>query len=180
MRLIKQLKEYRVPVQGRISPLFPIVPIGHDIFNDTAPKLNYFTLDLVDKIIDAGAFHIITEFLRLSGFCRNFFRNATGIDLYEFFTQKSSSSMLSYRQYPSEDKIKLFQTIKDRCLSRGVGFSVCPDGGDDPDMDTTKNCCGTDGLRGFEECFNKDRLNLIDKNKYDEYRKHFINTTYWQ
>ena len=180
IRLIKQLKEYQVPVQGRISPLFPIVPIGHDIFDQTSPRLNYFTLELVDKIIEAGAFHIITEFLRLSGFCKNFFKNAAGIDLHEFFTEKSSSSMLSYRQYPLEDKIKLFQAIKDKCVARGVGFSVCPDGGDDPDMDTTKNCCGTDGLWGRDKCFNQERLNNISPEQYKIYQDNFINTAYWQ
>ncbi len=180
LKLINQLKVAKVPVQGRISPLFPMVPIGYEIDDKSAPRLNYFTLDLVDKIIDAGAFHIITEFLRISGFCKNFFRNASGIDLNEFFHKADSSSPLSYRQYPLEDKIKHFKAVKDICIKRGIGFSVCPDAGDDPDMDTTKNCCGTDGVAGFGECFNTDRLNMIDPKKYEEYQKNFIDTIYWQ
>ncbi len=164
--LIKQLKVRGIPVQGRVSPLFPLVPVGRDPNDLSAPRLKYFSLDLIDEIIGAGAFHVIAEFLRLSGFARNFFRNATGVDLYEFYTNKASCSLLSYRKYPQADKVLLFKIIRERCLSSSIGFSVCPDEGDDPGLDTTVNCCGTDGLPGFENCLNRERLN-IDINEAD-------------
>jgi len=179
IKLIRQLKIAKIPVQGRVSPLFPIVPIGSKLDDENAPRLNYFAINLIENLIEAGAFHIIVEFLRLSGFCRNFIRNSTGIDLYEFYTQKNSSSLLSYRQYPLEDKINLFTKIKEVCLKNKVGFSVCPDEGDDPNMDTTINCCGTDNVPGFESCANQNRLNEIKKETYKSYQEHAINVKYW-
>ena len=49
--------------------------------------------------------------------------------------------------------MEFYQEIKRYVESLGLTFSICSDGDPvPPNLNTTKNCCGTDSLSKFQEC----------------------------
>lgn len=135
LQAIKKLSEKGFFVAGRISPIIPRVTTSE-------------TDEIIDTLKAYGAHHVLIEFFR---------GNEKMVAELEHQLQTNIIDKMYKRRYyyrfNQKDKLNFYKRARDIVENHGMSFSICSDGDPiHPELNTTKNCCGTDQLTQFQSC----------------------------
>ena len=141
----------------RINPLFPIFPDGHftnpeSTNRNASPVFDYFNFDMIDEIAATKTKSILAGFVRLSPYAIFQIRQATGVNLKEFFDPKINNQPLIDKRYSDAEIRYYYSEIKQRCTAKNVQFTTCYIGNGEAqfwrDQDlwsNKKDCCNVKG-----------------------------------
>lgn len=105
--------------------------------------------DLCKALADNGCKHIICEILRVNPIINKIMIEECGYDVARLYKQMGVNAQKGgYYRYPINKKIEIQRQIMELATKYGMSFATCGD--EDPSFHTAKNCCGTDGLKLFD------------------------------
>ena len=116
-------------------------------FSPIIPNVNLVEADkLFEAYSNAGAKHVLVEFFRGTLKMIERVELATNRKIKQHFVKNGY-----YYRFNFNEKLTMYKHLKKLANEFGMKFSICSDGDPIPfELNDTKNCCGTDGLKNFK------------------------------
>jgi len=158
--LIKEMEPGASKVKDRIEAIETVSDNGFKVVGRISPIFPNFNLedikDLVERLEEAGVYHILVEFFRGDRKMVDRVNPIFDEDIYEYMKKDRY-----YYRVKMDIKEGIYEELRAYCDKLDVGFSICSDGDPVPaSLNTTKNCCGTDDIGSFK-CSSKCVANEI-------------------
>jgi DNA repair photolyase len=168
LEALKELTRNGFWTTVRLNPFFPMYPDGYFTdpdFPDYKRKLkfDFSSFEMIDEIAAAGVQSVLAGIVRLSPSSIIQIKDACGVDLKQFFSDKVLATR-GDKHYSSEEVRAYYERIHARCIQNGIQFTTCYIGNgesqfwNDQDLwSNKKDCCNAIGrVKAFEGQSSRD------------------------